>query len=56
MSKSKIIETKICTFCESQYKISYDLEETSGYMKFCPFCGTEHEDEDTNDSDTDDNN
>lgn len=36
---SKEIEYKICTFCESQYKISYNAEKVSGLPKFCTFCG-----------------
>jgi hypothetical protein len=36
---SKEIETVICGVCESQYKIVYDPNETSGYRKFCSFCG-----------------
>jgi len=35
---SKEIETIICEVCESSYKLVYDLNETSGYAKFCPFC------------------
>jgi hypothetical protein len=36
---SKEVESKICQFCESQYKLSYNPEETSGYPKYCSFCG-----------------
>lgn len=39
---SKTIEDRICTFCESQYKLSYDPEDTSGFGKCCPFCGEEY--------------
>lgn len=35
---AKEIETIVCEVCESQYKLVYDLNETSGYPKFCPFC------------------
>lgn len=41
---SKSVETKICSFCESQFKLSYDAEEVSGYPKFCPFCSESWED------------
>jgi hypothetical protein len=27
-----------CLYCESVYKLLYDLSSTSGYPKFCPFC------------------
>ena len=30
-----------CFHCESIYKLLYDLNVTSGYPKFCPFCGSE---------------
>ena len=44
---TKEIETKECNFCESHYKLSYNLETTSGHPKFCPFCGEDtYEDED----------
>ena len=43
---SKEVEHNNCSFCESVYKLSYNLQETSGHPKFCPFCGTEvYEDE-----------
>lgn len=44
---SKEVNNKICTFCESQYKISYDLEEVSGMPKFCSFCGESWEEDDS---------
>jgi len=28
-----------CSACNSQYKILYFEDETSGDMRFCPFCG-----------------
>lgn len=43
---NKEVENRICNFCESQYKLSYSLEDTSGFSKHCPFCGNEHNDED----------
>ena len=45
---AKEIETIICEVCESQYKLVYDINETSGFRKFCCFCGeinTEEEDQ-----------
>ena len=42
---SKEIENKICPECESSYRLVYDPQDTSGYSKFCPFCGAEHDDE-----------
>jgi rRNA maturation endonuclease Nob1 len=38
---AKEIENKVCGECDSMYKLVYDLTETSGYQKFCPFCGGE---------------
>ena len=38
---AKEIENKNCDSCESNYRVVYDLTETSGFTKFCPFCGTE---------------
>jgi hypothetical protein len=44
---SKEIEKKTCPHCESSYKLVYDLDGTSGYPKFCPFCSGEiYDDED----------
>jgi RNA polymerase subunit RPABC4/transcription elongation factor Spt4 len=42
---SKEIENKICPECDSTYKIVYDLTETSGFTKFCPFCNSANIDE-----------
>lgn len=52
---SKEIENKVCRFCESQYKLSYDAEETSGYSKYCPFCSEMFNDDDDDDEDENDN-
>lgn len=35
---SKEVENKVCAECESTFRIVYDLTETSGFSKFCPFC------------------
>jgi hypothetical protein len=43
---SKEIEKKTCPHCESTYKLVYDLDETSGYPKWCPFCTAEIYNED----------
>lgn len=43
---SKEIEIIICTSCESNYRLVYDLTETSGFGKFCPFCSSEVNEED----------
>jgi rRNA maturation endonuclease Nob1 len=45
---SREINKLACDFCESEYKLMYNLDETSGSPKFCPFCGSDvFEDEDT---------
>jgi len=38
---SKEVENKLCGSCESDYKLMYDLDNTSGHPKFCPFCASE---------------
>lgn len=43
---SKELEIKTCRSCDSEYKLVYNLDKTSGYPKFCPFCGDEGYDED----------
>ena len=43
---SKEIENKECTECDSVFKLIYELDKTSGFPKFCPFCGGETYDED----------
>lgn len=43
---SKEVEKKICNFCESEYKLMYNLDATNGHPKFCPFCGSDVYDED----------
>lgn len=41
---SKEVEKKTCVHCESTYKLMFDLNETSGFPKFCPFCSSENYD------------
>ena len=50
---SKEVETHMCNFCESSFKLTYILENTSGFSKFCPFCGTEVFDDNDDDVDFD---
>lgn len=38
---SKEIENKECPECESAFRLVYNLDDTSGYPKFCCFCGCE---------------
>jgi len=38
---SKEVHTKLCLECESEYKLMFDLNGTSGHPKFCPFCAAE---------------
>lgn len=42
----KEVEKHTCPYCESSYKILYDLEETNGHCRFCPFCASETYDDD----------
>lgn len=42
---SKEIDNKECRECDSVFKLIYDLDKTSGFPKFCPFCGGEVYDE-----------
>jgi hypothetical protein len=38
---SREVSKVICSDCESEYKLMYDLDNTSGHPKFCPFCAAE---------------
>ena len=38
---SKEVDKLICSYCESEYKLMYDLDNTSGHPKFCPFCASD---------------
>lgn len=49
---SKEVEKKTCPHCESSYKLVYDLDSTSGYPKFCPFCSDEIYDEELTEDET----
>ena len=37
----KEIENKECSECSSSFRLVYNLDDTSGYPKFCCFCGCE---------------
>jgi uncharacterized Zn-finger protein len=50
---SKEVDKKDCKYCESSYKLIYDLDDTSGHPKFCPFCGEENYDDEELDFDDD---
>lgn len=50
---SKQIENKTCQVCESEYRLVYTLGDTSGFPKFCPFCGSDAYDEDETEDDED---
>ena len=45
---SKEGEKVFCQCCESEYKILYDPENTSGLPKFCSLCGDEVFHQDSN--------
>jgi hypothetical protein len=38
---SREVEKIYCQDCESEYKILYEPEATSGLPKFCTFCSSE---------------
>jgi hypothetical protein len=46
---SREVEKVFCQCCESEYKILYEPEKTSGLPKFCPFCCDEVFNQDSND-------
>ncbi len=50
---AKEVSTILCVECESEYKLLFDLNKTSGHPKFCPFCACEayNEDDDINNED-----
>lgn len=37
----KEVDRKTCPACESVYRLTFSLESTSGFPKFCPFCGSD---------------
>jgi hypothetical protein len=39
----KHIDKLTCEECESDFKLIYDTTETSGFPKFCPYCGSDLE-------------
>jgi hypothetical protein len=51
---SKEIQKKECSECESNFKLVFSLDETSGYPKFCPFCGCDIYDEEEPHNEEDD--
>jgi uncharacterized Zn-finger protein len=51
---AKEVDKKICSYCESDYKLMYDLDNTSGHPKFCPFCASDvYEEQVENEEDED---
>jgi hypothetical protein len=53
---TKEVEKIFCQYCESEYKILYESENTSGLPKFCCFCtepifGDDYDENDENKND-----
>lgn len=48
---SKEVINHVCRYCESEFKLSYDPNNVSGFPKFCSFCGEESLAEELEDSD-----
>lgn len=46
---SKELENKTCECCGSSFRLVYTLDKTSGFSKFCPFCGEEISEDDPQD-------
>tara|TARA_B100000989_G_scaffold177497_1_gene133284 strand:+ start:873 stop:1028 length:156 start_codon:yes stop_codon:yes gene_type:complete len=42
MMKKKLI---YCDSCEAEFKINHDMDEEYYQVKFCPFCGSEIDEE-----------
>lgn len=40
------VKNHTCLHCESSYKLMFDLNATSGFPRFCCFCGEETYNED----------
>lgn len=37
----KVAEKCACNSCDSTFKLMYNVEDTSHYHTYCPFCGEE---------------
>jgi len=35
---SKEVINHICSYCESEFKLSFDSDRITSFPKFCPFC------------------
>jgi hypothetical protein len=51
---SREVEKRFCDYCESDYKVMFDLNEVNGRTKFCPFCGSDAFDDEPLSSDDED--
>jgi len=38
---SKEVDKHTCQYCDSSYRLIFDLHNTQGHPKFCPFCSEE---------------
>ncbi len=55
MSDKPIQEHSVCYECESEYKVTFKESATSGFPRFCPFCGgvIDNKSDDDDDQDID---
>ena len=54
MHHKKETEKHFCNDCESEFKLIFEVDSTSGFPKFCPFCAGELNDREDEDEEEDD--